>query len=579
MKKRKKALCTMAVAMSMLVTGATANAAVSLNVDSHSQQEIRAKIQNSGGIVFDKVQYSVKPIIKAPYSIGELSEATQSSGIKLINNIRYIAGLDDNVTADKDAVKSAQAAAAISAINDELSHNPEKPEGMSDEMYQLCASGAGSSNLASGGETVNDAIIMWLDDGPTGSFGHRRWILNPRMGKTGLGYAEAYSAMYAFDGSNDGNQTRVAWPARQTPIDYIDPYGGEYFSDSHTYGWTLSTGKNEDINSVQVQLERERDNRTWYFGKGKNQNSKNSGYFNVNNNGYGQKGCIIFTPNKVVYSNGDVYHVTITGAVEGTIKYDVNFFAMVPVTSLSFVAPFSTLQLRNESDLKVKITPVNSSEKIIEYSSSNPNVVSYEDGIVCAHNAGTAVVTARAGGKSISRKITVPKQTLNDEDIFYSNVNSEYVYTGKEILPNPKVEHYYSVLEDEVLLKKGTEYTVTYGANKEIGKGRVTVSGKGNYTGSHSINFKIVPAKVKTVSARAKRKAVTVKFSKVKGASNYQIYIKQKNKKARIINVKGNKTVKKLKAGKAKIKVRGYKTVNGKKYCGAWSKTKNVRVK
>ena len=65
----------------------------------------------------------------------------------------------------------------------------------------------------------------------------------------------------------------------------------------------------------------------------------------------------------------------------------------------------------------------------------------------------------------------------------------------------------------------------------------------------------------------------------MKGASNYQIYIKQKNKKARIINVKGNKTVKKLKAGKAKIKVRGYKTVNGKKYCGAWSKTKNVRVK
>lgn len=51
-------------------------------------------------------------------------------------------------------------------------------------------------------------------------------------------------------------------------------------------------------------------------------------------------------------------------------------------------------------------------------------------------------------------------------------------------------------------------------------------------------------------------------------------------KKARIINSKGKKTIKKLKSKKqATIKVRAYKKVSGKMYYGKWSEAKKVIIK
>ena len=41
-------------------------------------------------------------------------------------------------------------------------------------------------------------------------------------------------------------------------------------------------------------------------------------------------------------------------------------------------------------------------------------------------------------------------------------------------------------------LKKGRDYTVHYGVNKKVGKGTVTIKGKGNYSGKKTISFRIV---------------------------------------------------------------------------------------
>ena len=89
-------------------------------------------------------------------------------------------------------------------------------------------------------------------------------------------------------------------------------------------------GSTVDISSVKVKLTRESDNKTWNFSS-----SEADGYFNVNNDGYGQKGCIIFRPDTDEdYEAGDVYNVSITGLGDGKdVSYSVNFFELGKISN------------------------------------------------------------------------------------------------------------------------------------------------------------------------------------------------------------------------------------------------------
>lgn len=73
-------------------------------------------------------------------------------------------------------------------------------------------------------------------------------------------------------------------------------------------------------------------------------------------------------------------------------------------------------------------------------------------------------------------------------------------YTGKAIKPSPKVTTLYSEMvgmttkDDQTqTLKKGTDYTVSYKNNVEIGTASLTIKGKGAYVGTKTVKFKIVP--------------------------------------------------------------------------------------
>ena len=65
-----------------------------------------------------------------------------------------------------------------------------------------------------------------------------------------------------------------------------------------------------------------------------------------------------------------------------------------------------------------------------------------------------------------------------------------YNYTGKEIMPKPKVKY------NSKVLKEGTDYVLNYKNNIEVGKASIVISGIGNFTGEMVINFEI---KEKTV--------------------------------------------------------------------------------
>ena len=95
------------------------------------------------------------------------------------------------------------------------------------------------------------------------------------------------------------------------------------------------------------------------------------------------------------------------------------------------------------------------------------------------------------------------------------------------------------------------------------------------------------PNKTKIKKVKAAKKAIAVTWNKVSGVKGYQVQVAtdkkfKKNKKTVTINKQKTTktTVKKLKAKKKYyVRVRTYKTINGKKVYSAWSSVKNVKTK
>ena len=66
---------------------------------------------------------------------------------------------------------------------------------------------------------------------------------------------------------------------------------------------------------------------------------------------------------------------------------------------------------------------------------------------------------------------------------------SNQTYTGKAIKPSITIK------DGNKKLVSGTDYTVTYKNNTKPGKATATITGKGNYTGTKALTFRIVPKK------------------------------------------------------------------------------------
>ena len=95
------------------------------------------------------------------------------------------------------------------------------------------------------------------------------------------------------------------------------------------------------------------------------------------------------------------------------------------------------------------------------------------------------------------------------------------------------------------------------------------------------------PKSAKIKKVKAAKKAIAVEWKKVSGVKGYQIQVatdKKFKKNKKTVTVKKQKTtkvtVKKLKAKKKYyVRIRTYKTVNGKKVYSSWSKVKTVKTK
>lgn len=262
---------------------------------------------------------------------GKLSDESVQNGLNTLNFMRYIAGIQSDVTNNGEYEKYAQAGTTLLIRAGSMDHTPEQPEGVSEEFYKLGYKGTSSSNLGLGYFNLSDALINgWMDDGDASNInkaGHRRWCLNPKMAQTGFGHSGNYTAMYTFDNQNDADDCDydfIPWPAQTMPLEY---FKGPWMVSLSPTRYTV---KSSDQNDIKVVLTSKKTGKSYTLDHtNKNKSGK---YFNLSTAGYGYGSAVIFKPN-VSFSSGDEVTVQITGLKDNygtpeSIEYTVKFFTM-----------------------------------------------------------------------------------------------------------------------------------------------------------------------------------------------------------------------------------------------------------
>ena len=244
--------------------------------------------------------YTVQPSTSAPYAPGTVSTQALQQTTDRLNALRRLAGVPE-VGLDTALCENAQYGAVLMAALGAISHAPGRPTDMDESFYQQGYEAASSSNLYAGVPltTAPDGFMDDSDASNISRVGHRRWQLNPVMGKVGFGYAESntryrmYVVEKVFDRSGSGcDYDFIAWPA-----------SGNFPSD--TDGFTRTTAWSVSLNPEQyavpsrsdltVTLVRESDGKSWVLGGNESYTASNSGrYLNVDTGGYGISNCIIF---------------------------------------------------------------------------------------------------------------------------------------------------------------------------------------------------------------------------------------------------------------------------------------------
>ena len=106
------------------------------------------------------------------------------------------------------------------------------------------------------------------------------------------------------------------------------------------------------------------------------------------------------------------------------------------------------------------------------------------NGTSSGSQAGTSSDTSSEGGLGmILDMLGVTERAMKDCTV---SAISDQTYTGSAITPTPVVKY------NGTRLKKGTDYTATYSNNTKVGTAKITLRGKGNYTGTKTVSFRIV---------------------------------------------------------------------------------------
>ncbi len=199
--------------------------------------------------------------------------------------------------------------------------------------------------------------------------------------------------------------------------------------------------------------------------------------------------------------------------------------------------------------------------------------VSYNSNI----NAGTANIIIRGLGNytgTVIKSFVISPRSIASLDI--GGIEDKYIYTGSPIVPSPTLKY------GAEQLVRNTDFGVSYKLNTAIGKASVIITGKGNYMGTVTKTFEIVPkTPVFKEEYTSVTDAVRINWEKVDNATGYRIYrYNEKNKSwVNIQTISDNSVLtyrdEGLKPGTVyKYKVKAYKSINDVIYWGYASSEK-----
>ncbi len=209
-------------------------------------------------------------------------------------------------------------------------------------------------------------------------------------------------------------------------------------------------------------------------------------------------------------------------------------------------------------------------------SSTNPGGGTAQPPTAPSNSGGSAAAAPSAPAKAAPVSLAKAQVTVKSK-----------AYTGKTLKPTSV-----TVKVGGKKLVSGRDYTVSCKGGKAVGSYKVTVKGKGAYTGTKTAAFKILPKATSVSKTKAAKRGFTVAWKKpskanLKQTTGYKVQWSTDKKFKKAVKsklVKKNKTtslkVSKLKGGKKYyVRVCAYKKVGGKYYYSAWSKAKAVKTK
>ncbi len=208
----------------------------------------------------------------------------------------------------------------------------------------------------------------------------------------------------------------------------------------------------------------------------------------------------------------------------------------------------------------------------------NSYVDNYVDALGHTYKTTVTEATLTKDGRKVTT-CTVCGNVKSTDTIYMASYvklsTTTYTYDGSVKTPSVTVK-----TSKGVTLKKDTDYTVAYASGrKNAGKYAVTVTFKGNYSGTKTLYFTIVPPATSKISVSQTTSTIKATWSKVSGATGYTVYLYKGSKQVASKTVDSktlNYTFKKLSAGTVyTVKVKAYKTVSKVKY---WSSLKSLET-